>query len=290
MKNRNFILISASLILPFLIPDFTMAGAVIPFALGAMLFFNFYGLESLKFAPRREFFYYPFFSILVFCPAVFFLCRKLPDQTLTGLALLAAAPSAVSSPVMAGIIGADKKLSVMLALISNLLAPAVIAAASFFYIQGNISFNLPSAVYKSAGIILMPLAAAAAAKFIPGTGFIKKISPAASSVLFPMIIFSAVMSSKQSLSRMSPENIMIQALPPLVLCALSFGTGFLLSKNNASAKSLSLSFGHKNTALIIYIISESAHPAAAVPVLFYIIFHHTANSILSFAFGKTTAR
>ncbi len=123
MKNKNFILIISALIIPFFIPYCVFLKEILPYALSIMLFFNFLNLDTGKTKFRKEFFYYPVFSLAFFCPLALFISRLCGIENFTGIILLAAAPAAVSSPVMADFIGADKTLSVMLAVISNLLAP-----------------------------------------------------------------------------------------------------------------------------------------------------------------------
>ena len=290
MKNRNFILILAALFIPFLIPYCNIMKDILPYALSVMLFFNFINLEPGIIKFRKEYFYYPLFALLIFCPFALLLSGLCGIENCTGIILLAAAPTAVSYPVMADFIGADKTLSVMLAVISNLLAPLIFSAAAFLYLPDKIDFSFADAAAKSASVIFIPLAAALLFRAFKFGKVPAKISGLSGTVLFPVIIFAAVMSSKNSILKADKTDLVFPALAALILCAVSFSTGFLASKNKATAKSLSLLFGHKNTALSVYVALASAPPEAVTPILFYIIFHHIANSILSFVFGESTAK
>jgi len=290
MKNRNFVLILASLFIPFFIPYYPIMKDILPYALSIMLFFNFLNLEPAKMKFRKEYFYYPVFSLIIFCPFAILLSLLCGIDNYTGIILLAAAPTAVSSPVMADFIGADKTLSVMLAVISNLLAPLIFLAAAFIYLPERIDFSFTDAAAKSASVIFIPLAAAFLFRAFKSGRIPKKISGLSGTVLFPVIIFAAVMSSKNSILKADKTDLVFPALAAFILCAVSFTTGFLASKNKATAKSLSLLFGHKNTALSVYVALASAPAETVTPILFYIIFHHIANSILSFVFGDSTAK
>ncbi len=290
MKNRNFILILAALSIPFLIPYCSIMKDILPYALSIMLFFNFINLEPGIIKFRKEYFYYPAFALLIFCPFALLLSSLCGIENCTGIILLAAAPAAVSSPVMADFIGADKNLSVMLAVISNLLAPLIFSAAAFLYLPEKIDFSFADAAAKSASVIFIPLAAALLFRAFKSGRIPSKISGLSGTVLFPVIIFAAVMSSKNSILEADKTDLIFPAIAAFILCGISFSTGFFASKNKATAKSLSLLFGHKNTALSAYVALASAPPETVTPILFYIIFHHIANSILSLIFGKFTAK
>lgn len=287
MKNKNFILIISALIIPFFIPYCVFLKEILPYALSIMLFFNFLNLDTGKTKFRKEFFYYPVFSLAFFCPLALFISRLCGIENFTGIILLAAAPAAVSSPVMADFIGADKTLSVMLAVISNLLAPLIYSAAALLYLPDKIDFSFNDAALKSASVIFIPLAAALLCSLLHISKNLAKASGLSGTILFPVIIFAAVMSSKKSILGAEKTDLVFPALAAFILCAVSFSTGFFASKNKATAKSLSLLFGHKNTALSVYVALASASPEAVMPILFYIIFHHLANSILSFTFRHT---
>ena len=290
MKNRNFIFIIIALIIPFFIPYCVFLKEILPYALSVMLFFNFLKLEPGKTGFRKEYIYYPAFSLTVFCPLALLISHLCGIENCTGIILLAAAPTAVSSPVMADFIGADKKLSVMLAIISNLLAPLIFSIAAFLYLPEKISFSFTDAAAKSASVIFIPLVAALLCSLLHISKKLAKASGLSGTILFPVIIFAAVMSSKNSILEADKTDFMFPALAAFILCAVSFSTGFFASKNKATAKSLSLLFGHKNTALCVYVALASAPAETVTPILFYIIFHHLANSILSFIFRDTTPK
>ncbi|MBP8081964.1 MAG: hypothetical protein KAZ87_02055 [Spirochaetes bacterium] len=290
MKNRNFIFIILALIIPFFIPYCGFLKEILPYVLSVMLFFNFINLEPGIIKFRKEYFYYPAFALLIFCPFALLLSGLCGIENCTGIILLAAAPTAVSSPVMADFIGADKKLSVMLAVISNLLAPLILSVAAFLYLPEKINFSFTDAAIKSASVIFIPLAAALLCSLLHISKNLAKASGLSGTILFPVIIFAAVMSSRNSILEAEKTDLVFPALAAFILCAVSFATGFFASKNKATAKSLSLLFGHKNTALSVYVALASASSEAVTPILFYIIFHHLANSILSFVFRYATPK
>jgi len=158
------------------------------------------------------------------------------------------------------------------------------------YLPEKIDFSFADAAAKSASVIFIPLAAALVFRAFRLNRIPAKISGHSGTVLFPVIIFAAVMSSKNSILKADKADLLFPALAAFILCGVSFSIGFLSSRNKATAKSLSLLFGHKNTALSVYVALASAPPETVTPILFYIIFHHIANSILSFIFGDSTAR
>lgn len=279
--------IPASLALPFALPAMPFLTSALPALLGLLLFLSFMKIDYTKFRLRKEIFYYPALSIIVFPLAAFFLSRGMDADLRAGFILLAAAPAATSSPAMSAIINADTNLSVLLAVSSNILSPLVYIAALFIF---GISFPPQQAVNMLISIVpvlaLPFLASLLAAKSRRISGFIRKKASLAGSILFPAVVFIAVSASKTKIEAAPTKDLLHIAAVAALLCALFFIAGAALPGNSGEKKSVALMFGHKNTAVTIWAAINSISPAAALPAVIYIVFHHAANSILAWKFRR----
>lgn len=281
-RKTSGVLVIVAVLLPFLVPSPGWITAVLPWLLGIILFFNFLNLDLRAVRAVKELLYYPLAGSLLVPGIVFIATTGLDAGLRAGLVLLAAAPSAASSPVVADLINADRPLSIILSVSSNLLAPLVIAAALGLYAGDDAATRLEllPMLIKVLSAIAVPLVAALLVGRIPIARNVRKLARPVNALAFPLIIFSALAGARGEISGYSGTSLLITAGAAALLCLISFGSGLVAPGSLPVKKSVALLFGHKNTALAIWIAVSFVSPGAAAPAVFYIIFHHLMNAAL----------
>lgn len=195
------------------------------------------------------------------------------------------APTAISAPVVAAMLGANLSTMVTSTLLSN-LAVAFISPI-YFSIAGNhadISFwhSCWLVLYKVAPLIIMPLVLALLTRrFLPKLGASivrqKNINYYLWSISLTIVIGSTI----ESIFRMNSsqaEILILMAILSIIICALQFYFGRLIGKRYGDVVAGGQSIGQKNTVLSIWMAHTYLNPVSSVIPALYVIWQNLYNS------------
>lgn len=261
----------------------------IPYILASLLFFNFLKIDlKVSHFFRKELLYFPIIFFFIIPPIIYFSTSFFSYDLRIGLFILAITPTAIGAPVVAGLTGSDRELVVSHVMLINLLSPLSYSLLiHFWFNKGDVEIPTFLILKKIALIIIIPLLTALLVKKCKNTKrILSRISPYYVPAAFLLIIFSAVSSASLRLKSLDIFQLLSIAAIVFIMALVFFSTGFLLSKKRKISISLSLMFGHRNTALSIWVILSNFSPESVIPLILYIIFHHTFNAGLLYLSGK----
>jgi BASS family bile acid:Na+ symporter len=195
------------------------------------------------------------------------------------------APTAISAPVVAAMLGANLSTMVTSTLLSN-LAVAVISPF-YFSIAGNqtdISFwySCWLVLQKVAPLILMPLVLAMfTRRFLPKLGAAivrrKNITYYFWSISLTIVIGCTIESIFKMNSSQTVLLIFMAALS-IFICAVQFAFGRWVGKRYGDVVAGGQSMGQKNTVLSIWMAQTYLNPLSSVVPALYVIWQNLFNS------------
>ena len=263
--------------------------SLIPYVLASLIFFSFLKLDiNKKNFFKKELLIVPLFTWVIFPAVILFFTKNLNQDFRIGFFILSITPTAIGCPVVASLIHADKEFIASQVILSNLLSPFSYSILLFLYFnQADISIPILLILKRLVMIIIFPLFLSLVVKKL------KKVSDYFSKVgrfyipfSFLFVIFSAVSASAAKLKSLDFYGIIIVILYVFFCALLFFTTGLFFPGEMKKKKTMALSMGHKNTALSIWIVLSNFSSATVIPLIFYIIFHHIFNGILTFISSK----
>ena len=273
----------------FFMPPFSVLTKAIPFLLGIMLFNGFlkFNFRTQKFFRRELLLYLPVVFFIV-PAAVYFLTSGMPLEVRAGFLILSVTPTAIGAQVIAELIGGDVSLVLSDIVVANFLAPVIYTLMLYlFFSRYHVAVPMTLIFSQVALILLIPLACSLIVKrFVK----IKTACVSASKYFNPAaliaVIFSAVSSASAKIHAAPNELLLRIGICAAIIAALNFLLGFAVSRSSKLRRSYAVMFGHKNTAIGIFVALTAFGPLAAVPIVLYIILHHIANGILINRYGR----
>lgn len=256
---------------------------LIPILLAIILFFSFLKLDyKLNNFFRKELFYYFIIGLVIIPFIVYITTQGFDDNLRLGIFLVSITPTAIGAPIVVDIIKGNRELIVSNVVLYNMLSPITYTVLlNIYFSKSDLIIPANQIFIKLATMIFVPfILAIIIRKFIKLKDNLSKISKWVSPISFILVIGVAVSSSSLYLRELEAFTLIKIAMITLVLAAISFIVGSLLSKKRETRKTLTVIFGHKNSALTTWVALSNFAPQVVIPVVIYIIFHHIINSIL----------
>jgi BASS family bile acid:Na+ symporter len=226
-----------------------------------------------------------------------------PDELqnlLVGLALVAAMPIAGSSTAWSQNGDGDMSLSLGLVLLSTLLSPILTPAALEsvrLLTVGDYAEDLHELASGGVGafllwLILLPSAAGILLRTAARDRWPGWLNQAAKAVNVCVILVlnysNASISLPMVAKRPDIDFLVLISLVTLVLCALCFGAGWLLSRlfNVVHSQQVSMTFGlgmsNNGAGLVVASATLADHPAVMLPLIFYTLIQHVFAGVVDY--------
>ncbi|HOF01669.1 MAG TPA: bile acid:sodium symporter [Spirochaetota bacterium] len=292
MKKFYILFIFASIAVGLIYPQGERIKFLLPYFLAASIFLNFYSIDiSVRKFFRIEILYYFVITLILAPTIIFFLTSGLDINLRLGFVLIAITPVAISSSIVVKIIDGDMELSLTNILFFNLFSiisyPLLI---KIFFYKDAVEVPFKNILANLFFIILIPYILSIIFK---KSGILKKTISAAckyTSYILIALIYIAVSSSADKIRQFEFKMLAGVFLITFTIALFYFAVGFILGKNLKTKKTLSVSFGQKNTGLTLLISLLNFSPVASIPATIYIISHHLLSAILIFISGKISSK
>jgi bile acid:Na+ symporter, BASS family len=278
-----------AILLGFLLPPVPGIAQSLPYILSLILFFSFAKIDiNPRSFLKKELLVYPPLIYLFFPAVLFFVTRSLDADLRMGLILIAVTPTAISSPVVADLINSDRALNIAGVVLTNLLAPLVYSAVMIvLFSSRGVSVPVLAVIRDIALVIIVPMVMSALIKKNNAAhSLMSRAGHYFNAPAFPVVIFAAVGSAAAKLKTYAWGDLAVIGALTMALSLLLFVSGALLV-NKKSRGAMALVFGHKNTALAVWVGLSNFNPGVTVPVVIYIICHHIINSLLILKAGRS---
>lgn len=224
-----------------------------------------------------------------------------PDEMqniLVGLALISSMPIAGSSTAWSQNSNGNLVLSVGLVLFSTLISPIVTPLALHaggWLTTGDYSEDLhelaqTGAMSFLALCVVLPIAVGLLSRKIIGESVLVSVNPCLkilNSVNLLLLVYSnAAISLPQAFRTPDWDFLFLILVIATTLCAVMFGSGWLLAKNLRLAKRdttsvlFALGMNNNGTGLVLASMAMSDHPAILLPIIFYNLIQHLIAGIV----------
>ncbi len=283
IKKWTGVFLLGAVALGFLFPIFSIFKSVMIPLLMLLLYCSFVRMkfQTKKFI-RKELLIFPILCWFVFPPLVYYATAFLGSDLQIGFLLAVITPPALGSPVMVSLAKGDLEFTVANVTLFNLISPLIFALIPTIFIQGtDIQINFLNIFLRVTIIIFIPLILAyLTEKSADLKNFVlKKIDPFKALIQMFLIVIAVANSSKQ-ISNMNNSHLLQVILITFVITGLFYLIGYSISFNPKMKYTLAITSGHKNTLLTITLAIASFNEITALPVVFYLIAHHTFNGII----------
>jgi BASS family bile acid:Na+ symporter len=256
---------------------------LIPILLAIILFFSFLKLEY-KFSHffRKELLYYFLIGLIIIPTVVFLFTKNLPTDLRMGLFLVSITPTAIGAPIIVDLIKGNRELIVSNVVLYNILSPLTYSLLlHLFFNESQLIIPTKLIFFKLATMIFIPfILALIVRKFSKLERKLTAASQYISPISFILVIGIAVSSASLYLRELELINLLKISIFVLLLALFSFFIGSVLSKKLKIRKTLSVTFGHKNSTLTTWVALSNFAPPVVIPMILYIIFHHIINGVL----------
>lgn len=292
MKKFYILFIFASIAIGLIYPQGEKIKFLLPYFLGASIFLNFYSIDiSFRKFFRIEILYYFVITLILAPTIIFFLTSGLDINLRLGFVLIAITPVGIGSSIVVKIIDGDMELSLTNIFFFNMFAivsyPLLI---KIFFYKNAVEVPFTNILSNLLFIILIPYILSIIFK---KTGFLKNTIKTASkytNYILIAVIYIAVSSSADKIRQFDFKMLLGVFLVTFAIALSYFIIGFILGKDLKIKKTLSVSFGQKNTGLALLISLLNFSPVTSIPTTIYIIIHHLLNATLIFISGKSAAK
>ncbi len=277
------VLLCMAIIIGLLIPDI---GRLATGIRGLVMFMLAQGFLTMEF--RRDMFSRELFLVLlanVIIPVpVYFLVTFVGQAQAEAAFLIAAAPAAVASPVVIGLLNKRTDFVTMAVFLTNIITVLTLPVAIPLVSSSKVA-GVDQGVYPILVAVIMtvviPLAVASVIRMIGG-----RIYQAAlwtkQFTLYIWLCAIALACSKASafvLENDVPRDLLISiALVTAAVCIVNFGIGYLLGGKHFARES-SQSLGQKNTLFSVWVGFTFFNPMAVIAPVAYIVFQNIYNAL-----------
>jgi BASS family bile acid:Na+ symporter len=199
------------------------------------------------------------------------------DNWLIGFVLVALAPAALSSPVIIGYLNGNIALGLQISLVTNVLSIVYIPVVFYLLFSRKIMID-PMIMMKDLALLFgIPMLVVLALR----KGKIdKKVGAVVNKFSFFALCFVVwiIFSKNADFLLNNFEKYWVYFVCLFVLAALNYGLGYFISPKDKFTASISI--GHKNTVLIIWLCTTFFSAQVALVPTIYIVCHHLINSLL----------
>ncbi len=286
MKKYFVLYLLGSIVLGLLFPFGEKIKFILPFLLSILLFFNFLEIDiNLKKIFRIEILYFFIIGLGIIPFLVYISTLKFDIYLRVGFLLIAIAPTAIGSSIIVRLVGGRVDISVFITIISNFLSIFYYPILLKLYFGNNgITISLLNIFTTLLLVIIVPFLFSLIIKQFSLIVYKLKVISNYVYTLFVVIVYIAISSARGGFKQKSfIELVTIFAITTLI-AGVYYLSGFFLSKNLETKKSLMSTMGQKNTGLCIWIAISNFSPITAIPATIYVVVHHLINSLLLIKF------
>lgn len=288
--GRTLALLSA-IVAGILIPQAAVFSDLIQYLVIAMMFLSFVGLAFERSALRASLLRVLLANVCVALAAFFVLTRVDDTLALAGF-MTAISPTAISAPVVIGLLKRRVDYVVAAVLLTN-VSIALIIPFLLPWLAGNqVEVSVWEMLRSVAVVVLLPLILARLVRYLPQP--VQKTFSHAKKLTFALWLSSLfLIVSKAShfihTNNSVPFSFLVKiAIVSFTLCVINFSLGALLS-GREFRRETSQVLGQKNLSFTIWLALTFINPIVALGPTFYIIFHNSYNSFLLYQFAKKKA-
>ncbi len=288
MRILFLLSIFAGIILGIVFPIDKSFTFLVPIFLSTIILSNMIDIDfRIKNFIRKEIIFFSITNYLILPFIVFLITLKLEPFIKTGILLIAITPSAIGSSIIVKLINGDVKLSIVLTVLSNLLAFFSYPLLLKIYLS-NTEVIIPifKILINVIIVIIIPFLLSSVLRKIK---IVKNISHNINkylNFLVSLIIYISISQSSELLKKYEFKKILFIVIITSLVAFIYFISGFLLTNKMETKKSLSSSFGQKNTGLCIWIALSNFNSLVALPATIYIIVHHLINALFLIIFSE----
>jgi BASS family bile acid:Na+ symporter len=263
---------------------FDRFGFLLPYLIFCMLFINFSNISIKKLKIGRLHIILLAFQ-LVAASVVYLVLRQFNIVVAEGLMICVFAPTAMSSVVIAGMLGANVTTMATLCMVTNvgvaLAAPIMFATVGTLPAQGFFQ-SVVAILLKVGPVVIFPLAASWLVQWLrPKWNEAIRRSQIISFWLWA-IALTVVMGRTVNFILMQPAGNytieIILAAGALTVCLSQFAIGRWFGRRSGDSIAGGQALGQKNTVLAIWMAQTYLDPLSSVAPATYVVWHNVVNS------------
>jgi BASS family bile acid:Na+ symporter len=261
---------------------------LVPYLVALMLFFSFVDLSIGGDAFERG-----VWRVLVANVAIAFLGYLLLLPVSLDLALVAffagVSPTAVSAPVLIGLLGGRVQYVVASVLLTNIVMAFILPFVLPIVAGRGVMISALAVVQSVVLIVFVPMGAARAVRYLPtGLGRLVRMGKAWTFYALPPSIFLTTARASFFIRHEVTASAGLLAgiaLVSLVVCVVNFVVGAIIGGRGRTREG-SQALGQKNNSFTIWLALAFVSPLAALGPTFYVVYHNVYNSFQLYRFQK----
>ncbi len=285
-KNLKTILLLLSMLVgslfykPFIIVDNMVGGWSSPALLSVMLFISCCGVNFLK--MRLNYLHFILLALqIIFSALVFILTLPCSDDVSGGLLICALTPIAITSVVIAKLLGAKVGNIIAFSLLSNVVAAIYLPFILSEMCGGDVStWQILQMVMP---VIIIPMLLSQIMRKISPevSGWISERNNTSLALWLVLILFIFARTANFFINEQSDIDTMalMQLLVgSLLICVVQFRVGSMVGEHFGDKVAGAQALGQKNTILAVWLASSFISPIAAIAPTAYIIWQNVVNT------------
>ncbi|APH57711.1 Transporter, Sodium/bile acid symporter family [Granulibacter bethesdensis] len=207
----------------------------------------------------------------------------LPPDLTAGMILTGSVASGTASTVMVYLSGGEVALSVTISACSTLVGVAMTPLLTWLYTSSTIPIDYGAMLLSIVEIVLLPVGLGLLLRqTMPA--MIARVEPG-----LPILCMAAVIIIIGAIVSAVPDNTLTEAAPMILAVAMHNTTGLLggyfggrlLGFNEAVCRTLALEVGMQNSGLAATLARLYISSSAAIPGVFFSIWHNLSGSLLA---------
>ncbi len=271
-----------------LIPQAAVFSDLIQYLVFGMMFLAFVGLQFDRSTLHPSLLSVLLVNIGVGLAAFLVLRRVDGTLALAGF-MTGISPTAISSPVVIGLLQRRLDYTVAAVLLTNLSIALIIPFLLPWLVGNQMMISSWTVLWSVTKIVILPLVLARLVRYLPESA--QKPFYRAKRLTFTLWITSLfIIVSKASHFIRHNAEISLALLAQiaaiaLILCVINFGLGALIS-GPEFRRETSQVLGQKNLSFTIWLSLTFINPIVALGPTFYVLFHNVYNSFQLYQFSK----
>ncbi len=284
-ENKFFISIILSIILGYIIPPFYELKVFIPIMLGLSLLFSFLKMDFKTFSSgemnwiiKSSSFRYIIAPLIVFPIATYLLS----EDYKVGYVIMAIAPTGLGAVLLSSKTRFNSKIVALDVIIQNILAIALIPIITMVLFHSGSFSNFIPLFTRILSMILIPMVLSYSTKKLVTKDTLKKINSKTASFNTFAVVSIIFVAANIAFGELKENNASFVEpfLFAFILASIHYFVGFIATKDKDKKALTSMSFGYRNTSLVVWIMVNFFNPIGSLPAVFYIISQHFYNIIL----------
>ena len=206
---------------------------------------------------------------------------RLPPELAAGVILVGTCPGGTASNVMTYLAKGDLALSVSMTISTTILAPIVTPILTLWLAGAWIDVSVEKMMLSIVQVVLAPIMLGLVVNRLFGN-FVQrvlKILPLTSIVAILLIVGGVVSVNSTRILETGLTVVLIVICHNLFGYALGFCAAKIFGMNLAKAKAVSIEVGMQNSGLAVSLAMTHFSAAAAIPGVFFSVWHNISGSI-----------